>query len=527
MKQPELQIPSPILALLTPDEIFAGADQSLLSRLTEDRRIEFKSSNKIDRVRLGEYYSMWANTKGAGGLIVIGIENDGTVSGCLRLTSTNLNDIEKIGKTICPDCREEIKRTPILNSRGVDDFVLIIRVPYCENKVIRTTAGKAFIRIGDEKTELSEDQIRELQMEKRELDLEHELDLDSIWPDDFDSELLETFCASIRAKWNLTRNQTNEQILQHRRLGKFVNKVFIPNNACTLVFARDPMGKFPGCNVRFLRYRGEFEVTGENYNVEKDIPIEGSIPKLIVGSAAALESQLRDFTVLGENAKFYTIPEYPRSAWYEALVNACVHRSYGIKTRPIFIKMFDDKLVIESPGGFPGAVTPQNIYHSHNPRNPAIMDALKYLDFVKCHNEGTRRMRDTMAESKLPLPEFEQKTASGGSYSVRVTLQNNIKFRKAAVDASLSTVLSESLLQTLTERERMVLNFVAKNREINVSQCQKQLEFARWHTAANTLKKMVGRGLLRYEKLSAKERGKSRYVLPAAIPIPKAKRIAK
>jgi len=117
------------------------------------------------------------------------------------------------------------------------------------------------------------------------------------------------------------------------------------------------------------------------------------------------------------------------------------------------------------------------------------------------------------------MPEFEQKTASGGSYSVRVTLKNNIKLRKAAVDASLGTVLAESLLRSLTQRERMVLNFVAENGSINLSQCQRQLELARWHTAATTLRKMVGRGLLRYEKLSAKERGKSHFVLPETMPI--------
>ena len=359
MEQLELQFTGPILALLTPDEIFVNASQSLLDLLKEDKRVEYKSS-RVNRVHLGEYYSMWANTKGAGGLIVIGIEKDGTVTGCLRLSNTDLNDIEKTGKEICPDCREELKRIPVVNSKGADDFALMIRVPYREDKVVRTTSGKAFIRIGDEKTELSEDDIRELQIDKRELDLEREPALDSIWPDDFDSELLEAFCASVRGKWNLTGNQTTEQILQHRRLGKFIRDVFVPNNACTLVFAKDPMGKFPGCNVRFLRYRGEFEGTGENYNVEKDIPIEGPIPRLIVGAASALESQLRDFSTLGKNAKFYTVPEYPRSAWYEAVVNACVHRSYGIKKQTrVRIKMFDDKLVIESPGGFPRRVTPQ------------------------------------------------------------------------------------------------------------------------------------------------------------------------
>jgi hypothetical protein len=33
-----------------------------------------------------------------------------------------------------------------------------------------------------------------------------------------------------------------------------------------------------------------------------------------------------------------------------ALVNACVHRSYGLTNMNIFVKMFDDKLVIEIPG---------------------------------------------------------------------------------------------------------------------------------------------------------------------------------
>ena len=38
--------------------------------------------------------------------------------------------------------------------------------------------------------------------------------------------------------------------------------------------------------------------------------------------------------------------------------------------------MFDDRLVIESPGTFPTFVTPDNIYNMHAPRNPIIMNAM-------------------------------------------------------------------------------------------------------------------------------------------------------
>jgi ATP-dependent DNA helicase RecG len=217
VKQLELPFNGPILALLTPDEIFANAAQSLLQQLHEDRRIEYKSS-RVDRRDLGEYFSMWANTRPAGGLLAVGIEKDGTVSGCIGLSTQGLNSLEKAGREMCPDCREEIKRLPVVNANGQDDFVLLIRVPYREDKVVRATSGKAFIRRGDEKHELTDDEIRELQIDKRELDFEREPAYDAQWPSDFDSELVELFCESVRSKWSLKGEQTNEQILHHRRL---------------------------------------------------------------------------------------------------------------------------------------------------------------------------------------------------------------------------------------------------------------------------------------------------------------------
>src|SRR5205823_6602382 len=104
MERTVLPFDAPILPLLTPDEIFANAGQSLLSRLHEDRRVEYKS--RIDPRRLGDYFSMWSNTSPAGGLIVIGIANDGAVSGCASLSPHQLNEIEKSAKNYCPDSRE-------------------------------------------------------------------------------------------------------------------------------------------------------------------------------------------------------------------------------------------------------------------------------------------------------------------------------------------------------------------------------------------------------------------------------------
>jgi ATP-dependent DNA helicase RecG len=500
------------LPLFTPDEIYRHCDGALLQKLSEDRRIERKSC-RIERRAVGDYLSMWANTKPSGGLLAIGIENDGSITGCQSLSVEERNGLDKAAYDYCPDCRSDSRLVAVVNTEGGDDFILLIRVYYREDRVVRTTAGKAFVRIGDAKHELSEEEIRELQIDKHELDLEREPVVDLIWPDEFHADLVKAFCGSVRDKWGLTSDQTNEQILTHRRLGKIIGGAFVPNTACLLAFANDPLEKFPGCKVRFLRFDGEMEKTGERYNVVKDIATEGPIPLLIEHTAEIIESQLRDFSALGKDGKFYSVPEYPRSAWYEALVNACVHRSYGLKTRPVFVKMFDDRLVIESPGGFPPTVTPDNIYENHHPRNPTTMDALKYLDFVKCHNEGTRRMRETMAESKLPLPEFEQKGTAGGAFGVRVTLRNNVKFRKALVDSTVHASIDESKLRNLDDRERMVLNFIAENGRINVSQCQRQLTMSRWHTAKTLLTAMTRKGLLKHRKPSGVDRSRSFFTL--------------
>lgn len=503
---------SPIVPLLTPDHIYGLADESLLRILSEDRRIERKSA-QTDPRRLGDYFSMWANTPPAGGLIALGVEKDGTMGGCVRLSYNQLNDREKSGLNFCPDARYSSRRIPVINGDGNNDFVLLIRVMYREDKVVTTAAGDAFIRIGDEKHKLSDEEVKELKIDKRELDFERE-GIDLVWPSDFDDTLISAFCSRVKLMWQLHGDQTDEQILAHRRLGKISNGVFCPNVACALVFGREPANRFPGCKVRFLRYEGELEKTGEQYNVVKDRTVEGNIPELIVETADVIRSQLRQFSKIETDGKFYTVPEYPLSAWYEALVNACVHRSYGLRNRNIFVKMFDDRLVIESPGGFPPTVTPENIYDVHHPRNPNVMEALRYLDFVKCHNEGTRRMRDTMAEHKLPTPEFQQKASSAGYYTVRVTLRNNVKQRKAWVDSALRDVVGEPILKSLRENERIVMNFVCENGSINVSECQRLLSLKRWHNAKVLLMGLVKRKLLLYQKVSRAERGKSYFKIP-------------
>jgi ATP-dependent DNA helicase RecG len=477
--------------LLTVDEIYAQASPDLFQRLKEDRRLERKPPGHHAEA-LSPYFSMWANTGPDGGLIVIGVENNGVITGCRSIDTKQLNRLEKAGRDYCPDARYESKRVEIEGPDGEPNFLLIFRVQFRPDKVVKTHKGDAWIRYGDEKRKLSDEEIRQLEIDRGEIPFEQEA-ANVPYPGGFDTDLVRLYVRSVRVTRNMPDTLSDEEILELRHLGKRRHDGFVPNNACVLAFSKDPTALFAGCKVRFQRFDGEQEGTGERYNVVRDTSIEGPVPTLIVEGAKVIDAQLRKFATLGPGGVFNPIDEYPKWAWYEALVNACVHRQYGLRNMNIFVKMFDDRLVIESPGGFPPLVTPENIYEVHHPRNPYLMDAMYYLKYVQCAREGTRRMRATMEEMKLPAPEFEQKET--GHVLVRVTLRNDIKHRKKWVDFDATAVIGKAVYETLSEVERQVINYVAEYRKVNVSQAMR-ISGLHWHSAKKLLEKLKQKGIL-------------------------------
>jgi ATP-dependent DNA helicase RecG len=476
--------------LVPVDVLYERADQQTLERLAEDRRFERKTVG-VHVQEIGNYLSVFANTAPDGGLVAVGVENDGRITGCGRADPKHVNELERAGDTHCPDARYYSKRVPVRNIGGNEDFVLLIRVEYRKDRVVETVRGEAFVRRGESKKKLSDDEKRELRIAKHELDLEQD-DSGLEYPKDFNQTLIRQFAENYRRQSG-SSTLDDQEILVARRLGELRGQIFVPNIACAVVFARDPGRVIPGCKIRVLRFDGTQEGTGAKFNAIKDFTIEGNIPELIDGAEKAIESQIRNFTRLGADGKFFSAPEYPKEAWLEAIVNACVHRSYNLRNMNIFVKMFDDRLEIESPGGFPPLVTPENIYDMHEPRNPKLMDALFQLGRVQCAHEGTRRMRDTMKGMSLPAPEFIQRELGG--VAVRVTLRNNIAARKVFVDSDAAKLIGEAIFRTLSEDERQVINYLAEKKFVNVSEVQR-LTGRSWPYARKLLKRLHDKGIV-------------------------------
>ncbi len=88
------------------------------------------------------------------------------------------------------------------------------------------------------------------------------------------------------------------------------------------------------------------------------------------------------------------------------MVNAVTHRDYSIKGTDIQIKMFDDRICVESPGKLPGTVKLDNIRTTHFSRNPKIAEFLRNYEYVKEYGEGVDRMYRELEDAGLAYPVF-------------------------------------------------------------------------------------------------------------------------
>lgn len=484
--------------------LFEAPTAHHLSRLPEGQHYDRKRA-AIEPRALAETICALANGDARGGVVAVGVA-DGEIEGFASVGEAKLNRLLQAPSQFCPLASVRIKTVQLDNNT-----IALFRVEYSASRVVEMTDGTVYVRTGDSNRKLGVAETAHLRMDRGELPFETELVQDA-GLNDLDPEALRSFVDAVRIQAELKHDRSPEDVLHQRHLGRFDASRFIPNNACILLLAKDPVRWFPGCKVRLIRYEGTRERTGAELNVIKDQLIEGSVPVLIDQANRALAAQLREYQFLQPNGQFTIVPEYPHDCVYEAVVNACVHRSYAMRSANVFIRMFDDRLEIESPGGFVAPVTPETVYDFHLPRNPFLMDALRYMRLVRCANEGTRRMRHLLSEMGLPAPGFSQ--VASPSAKVTVTLRNSIEQRRVWIDRDLSALVGAQLADSLSPEEKRVLNYLAEHGAITVSDAWRITTFKTWHAARSVMDTLLQKKLV--EEVKTKVRDPNAHFVLAA-----------
>jgi len=102
------------------------------------------------------------------------------------------------------------------------------------------------------------------------------------------------------------------------------------------------------------------------------------------------------------------VRQLPPSAVRETIVNGCVHRDWNT-AEPTLVEHDGATLVVTSPGGFIGGVTPQNIItHPSQPRNRALTELFAALRVAEREGAGVDRMVREMVRVGHSAPVIQE-----------------------------------------------------------------------------------------------------------------------
>lgn len=76
-----------------------------------------------------------------------------------------------------------------------------------------------------------------------------------------------------------------------------------------------------------------------------------------------------------------------------------------------YVRQYRDKLVVESPGGFPPGVTPENILYRQSPRNKRIAEMFALCGLVERSGQGMDLIYELCVREAKELPDFSGLTA--------------------------------------------------------------------------------------------------------------------
>ncbi|MED5801110.1 RNA-binding domain-containing protein [Gordonia sp. Z-3] len=115
------------------------------------------------------------------------------------------------------------------------------------------------------------------------------------------------------------------------------------------------------------------------------------------------------------------IPLIPSITRREAVANALVHRDYAA-VGPIRVQLNDTSFVVANPGGFPPGVTTQNILDQSRPRSPILAAAFKRAGLVERRGKGVNDMFEQQLRAGRDAPDYSHSTSE--SVVVTVPLGN-------------------------------------------------------------------------------------------------------
>lgn len=439
----------------------------------ENLTIEFKTwvhaKDMRERISLAvDELVAFANAKG--GTVYMGVEDDGTVTGCTGY------DVQKIMESIYDRTRPALfTEVEVLRYRGKD--VLAIKVER-DGTTYATSDGRCLKRLGKNSKPYYPDEMSNKYASIQSPDFSGQIMADSTVED---INVLEIYHLKEKLKMRDPKSSLPE--LEDMPFLRDLGLIKEDEGADKLTIAGLLfVGKetainrlLPQAEVIYLHYSSN---NMEEYDSRLDLkqPIITVIDRLtekIQNTNKIVNVQVGLFRL--------EVEDFSEKVFQEALLNALSHRDY-LNMGAVYVKHYPDRIVIENPGAFPEGVNEKNIItHPSTPRNKLIAETLQRLKYVQRTGQGVDIIFREMISSGKPYPQYH-------AYNEAVTLTifsaiddvNFVKFIASEQD---------KLQKMLPLPELMILRYLTDNKRIILSEAQEltQMPLAETRKSCNNL----------------------------------------
>lgn len=159
-----------------------------------------------------------------------------------------------------------------------------------------------------------------------------------------------------------------------------------------------------------------------------------------------------------EGLFIFDVPTFHERVIREAFLNAVSHRNYQL-SGSVFVVQYKDRMVIDSPGGFPPGINLENILDRQSPRNRRIAEILGKCGLVERSGQGMNLIYEYCVKESKELPDF----SGTDDYLVRLTLSGLVLDKNILL---LMKKMGDATLEQFTTNDFLVLNHLFKEEKI-------------------------------------------------------------
>ena len=416
-----------------------------LLKQDESGQIEFKEVVRKDAI--GKTICGFLNNKG--GQLLIGISEKKEIKGIKDADKWQFEIEQYLIKELVPEAPVMVSIEKYENKQ-----LLLIKVwegskqPYIFN-------GSIYYRRNDRTFQASSKEISELIHKRQETEIHWERQAAlGVELEDLDlEEIKKTMDAALSD--NKMKDIKKEPLDFLSYYGLFQNGNF--TNAAVVLFAKKPSRFIPQARVRV-----SFLDQGKTGDVFKDDQLlEGNLFKNIEAIQHFFEKHLL-FSRKFENHNWKRTDDYvfPMSALREGVMNALVHREYGLVSSAFSIIIYPDKLEITNSGKSPFKQSELKKNHLSMPYNPDIAHIVFLRGYIEKIGRGTLKIIDACKQAGIKAPVWEI-----GEQTIKLTFFSDVKLGAAAKEASKGAIEGaiEGVTKGVKDKLAILLAAIAAN----------------------------------------------------------------